>query len=105
MVAEQAGVVRLEDVIEDKNLKKDEQGNFRIFEYKMERLNPRLFIGDHEHQIPTGAVLLVKNKQKVKIAEILLKISSAAEKHVILQEGFLEWKSFLRHVVQKMHLL
>ena len=80
LVAEQAGVVRLEDVIEDKNLKKDEQGNFRIFEYKMERLNPRLFIGDHEHQIPTGAVLLVKNKQKVKIAEILLKISSAAEK-------------------------
>ena len=80
IVTGEDGVVRLEDVKEKKNLKKDEEGNLCIFEYKRERLNPRLQIGDSVHNLPVGAILLVRDGQKIKAADVLAKISTAAEK-------------------------
>ncbi len=80
IVADQAGKVRLEDLYEGKNLKKDEAGNLWIFEYKRERLNPRICIGKTEHNLPLSAILLVRDGQTVKAADILAKISTANEK-------------------------
>ncbi len=80
IVAENAGTVRLQDVYDGKNLKKDEEGNFRIFEYKRERLQPRLFIGDMEYHLPLNSILMASEGQKVAAGDILLKISSATEK-------------------------
>ena len=80
IVAETAGTVRLQDVSEGKNLKKDEEGNFRIFEYKREKLQPRLYVGSQEYHLPINSMLLATEGQKVEAADILLKISSATEK-------------------------
>ncbi|MCB1323946.1 MAG: DNA-directed RNA polymerase subunit beta' [Spirochaetales bacterium] len=80
IVAEDAGVVRLQDVVEGKNLKKDEEGNMRIFEFKREKLAPRLYVGSTEYHLPLNAILTVKEGQKVEGGDILLKISSATEK-------------------------
>ncbi len=79
-VADQDAVVRLEDVIEGKNLKKDEEGNARLFEYKRERLNPRLHIGSTTYNLPAAAIILVRDGQKVKATDVLVKISAATVK-------------------------
>ncbi len=80
LVADQTGTVNLEDVQEGKNLKKDDEGNLRLYEYKQERLNPRISIGDTSYDLPMSSILLVKDGQKVKTGDILIKLSTATEK-------------------------
>ncbi|MBX7056475.1 MAG: DNA-directed RNA polymerase subunit beta' [Leptospirales bacterium] len=80
VVAENAGTVRLQDVHEGKNLRKDEEGALRIFEYKREKLAPRVFVGDREYHLPLNSILTVSEGQKVSAGDVLLKISTAAEK-------------------------
>ena len=80
IITDQNGTVKLEDLEEGKNLKKDDEGNARVFEYKRERLNPRIHVGSSTYNLPVGAILLVKDGQKVKSADILLKLSTAVEK-------------------------
>ncbi len=80
VVADHDGVVRWQDVIEGKNLRKDEEGNLRIYEYKREKLSPRLFIGETEYHLPLGAIIVAQNGQSVRAADVLLKISTATEK-------------------------
>lgn len=80
-IAEQAGTVSFTDVIKDKNLRKDEEGNFRIQEFRREKLTPRLNVGSNEYSIPLNAILLVKDGQKVVAGETLYKLSIQAEKN------------------------
>ena len=80
LVAAKSGTISLEDVEEDKNLKKDEEGNARIIEYKRERLNPRIHIGDDTYNLPIGGILVVKDGQEISAADILVKLSTATEK-------------------------
>ncbi len=80
VIAEKAGTVALVEVEEGKNLKKDEEGNLRIVEFKREKLTPRLTIAGDEYSIPLNALLIAKDGQKVQIGDILIKITSGAEK-------------------------
>jgi DNA-directed RNA polymerase subunit beta' len=80
VISEHAGTAQLQDIIEGKNLKKDEEGNFRIAEYKRERLSPRILIGGNEYTVALNSLLLVKDGQKVAQGDVLLKITSGAEK-------------------------
>ncbi|MBL8019460.1 MAG: DNA-directed RNA polymerase subunit beta' [Leptospirales bacterium] len=80
VICEQTGTVQLQDIVEGKNLKKDEEGNFRIAEYKRERLSPRIVVGGVEYTVPLNSLLLVKDGQKIEQGSILLKITSGLEK-------------------------
>ena len=80
IVAEKSGKVFFENIEEDKNFKKDEEGNFRIFEYKRERLNPRIHIDDKVYLLPIASIVLVGDGQKVEAGETLAKISKDTEK-------------------------
>ena len=80
IVAESAGKAQLADIIEGKNLKKDEAGNFKVLEYRREKLQPRIVIGSDEFSVPLNSLMLVKDGQRVEAGDILVKISSTAEK-------------------------
>lgn len=80
VLSDVAGTVVFEDIEKDKNFKKDEEGNFRILEYRREKLNPRIRIGNSEYTVPLNAIVSVKNGQEVKATDILFKLVAAAEK-------------------------
>jgi DNA-directed RNA polymerase subunit beta' len=80
IVAENAGKVKYSEIFEGKNLKKDEEGRYRIVEYKREKLTPKILIGTEEHTIPLNGMLVVSDGQAIAAGEILVKITSASEK-------------------------
>ncbi|HMU82930.1 MAG TPA: DNA-directed RNA polymerase subunit beta', partial [Leptospiraceae bacterium] len=80
VISEHSGTVQLQDIVEGKNLKKDEEGNFRIAEYKRERLSPRIVVGGTDYTVPLNSLLLVKDGQKIEQGTILVKITSGVEK-------------------------
>jgi DNA-directed RNA polymerase subunit beta' len=80
VLTDSAGRVEFEDIELDKNLKKDDEGNFRIYEYRREKLNPRIRIGSSEYTVPLNAILSVKEGQEVAAGDILFKLVAAAEK-------------------------
>lgn len=80
VVSDTAGKIEFVDITGDKNLKKDEEGNFRLIEYRREKLNPRIIIGGNEYSVPVNAIVLVEEGQQVQTGDILFKIISAAEK-------------------------
>ncbi|MDH5655395.1 MAG: DNA-directed RNA polymerase subunit beta' [Spirochaetia bacterium] len=80
ILAESDGTIQFNDIIDGQNLKKDEEGNFRIVEYKREKLTPAIKVGSDEYSVPLNALLTVKNGQKVTAGDILIKILSASEK-------------------------
>lgn len=80
VIAESEGFIQYEDIIEGKNLKREEDGSMRIIEYRREKLNPRIVLNGEESWVPLNGVLMVKDGQQVKIGDILVKILSSAEK-------------------------
>jgi len=80
IIAEGNGKATFVDITEGKNLKKDEEGRFRIAEYKREKLSPKIMIGSEEHSIPLNSLLMVENGQAVETGTVLVKITSASEK-------------------------
>ncbi|MCB1304030.1 MAG: DNA-directed RNA polymerase subunit beta', partial [Leptospiraceae bacterium] len=80
VVADNSGKVKFVDIEEDKNLKKDEEGNYRLIEYRRERLNPRMLIGSDEYSVPPNAVVMARHDQSVQPGDVLYKIAAAAEK-------------------------
>ncbi|EHQ08398.1 DNA-directed RNA polymerase subunit beta' [Leptonema illini DSM 21528] len=80
VLTDSTGKIVFEDIEKDKNLKKDDEGNFRIYEYRREKLNPRMRIGSSEYTVPLNAILSVKEGQEVTAGDILFKLVAAAEK-------------------------
>ncbi len=80
VIAESAGTVQLVEVVEGKNLKKDDDGSLRIVEYKREKLAPRVLIGGEEYAVPMNSLLMVKQGQSVQKGDVMIKITSGAEK-------------------------
>ncbi len=80
VLTDTAGKVVFEDIEKDKNLKKDEEGSFRIYEYRREKLNPRIRVGSSEYTVPLNAILAVKDGQEVDAGDVLFKLVAAAEK-------------------------
>ncbi len=79
-VAETKGKLEYQDIIEGKNLKKDEEGNYRVLEYRREKLAPMIKVGDFEYTVPLNALLSIREGQPVQPGDILFKLSSGAEK-------------------------
>ncbi len=75
IITDTSGVVEYKDINSD-NLKKDEQGNNRIYEVRGKKLNPTIKINEKEFPVPVGAVLLVKDQQEVGEGDILFKIAT-----------------------------
>ncbi|MCB1139257.1 MAG: DNA-directed RNA polymerase subunit beta', partial [Leptospiraceae bacterium] len=80
VVSDARGTVNFVDIEEDKNLKKDEEGNYRLIEYRRERLNPRMLVGSEEYSVPPNAIVTARNGQSVQPGDVLYKIAAAAEK-------------------------
>ena len=80
LIAREGGLVRFEDIIEGKSLRKDDEGNSRIVSYKRERLNPQIHVGENSYRIPMGGILVVQDGQDITAGTILVKISTATEK-------------------------
>ena len=80
IIAESSGVIRMVDIIEGKNLKMDEAGNPRVLEYRREKLQPRIYVGDDEISIPINSLLTIKEGETANVGDILVKISAASEK-------------------------
>ncbi|GIX42812.1 MAG: DNA-directed RNA polymerase subunit beta' [Leptospiraceae bacterium] len=78
------GTIEFKDIVENENLKKDEQGNFRIYEVRGDKLNPSIIVKQDknnfkEFPVAIGAVLMVKNGEKVRPGDILFKIATSKE--------------------------
>ncbi|MEQ8350406.1 MAG: DNA-directed RNA polymerase subunit beta' [Leptospiraceae bacterium] len=80
VVADSRGKVKFVDIEDDKNLKKDEEGNYRLIEYRRERLNPRMLLGSEEYSVPPNAIVMARHDQDVQTGDVLYKIAAAAEK-------------------------
>ncbi len=80
IVAETHNTVQFQEIIEGKNLKKDEEGNWRIIEYRREKLTPRIIVGTDEYNVPLNAILMVKPGQTVEPGAILVKILTGTDK-------------------------
>lgn len=75
IITDVSGKVEFKD-INSENLKKDEQGNSRIYDVRGKNLNPTIRINEKEFPVPVGAVLLVKDKDNVEEGDILFKIAT-----------------------------
>ena len=80
IVATKGGVVQFQDIYLGKNFRKDNEGNYRIYEYKREKLSPQLLIDQTSVHVPVGAMVMVRDGQQIDGAAVLIKISSAKEK-------------------------
>ncbi len=84
-VSDLDGTVSWVDLEVGKNLRRDEDAKtlnitYKVIEQKREKLKPRLQVGSEEYIVPTDAILVLKNGDKVKEGDILYKIPSVAEK-------------------------
>ena len=80
VIAEAPGTVEFIDIIEGKNLKKDEGGAYRVFEYRREKLSPRLLINGEEYAVPLNGILTIKEGQEVNTGDVLVKILTGSDK-------------------------
>jgi DNA-directed RNA polymerase subunit beta' len=84
IITDSDGEVEFNDISINENLKKDEQGNFRIYEVRGKKLNPTIIIridnkNFKEYPVPVGAILLVKENDKVKAGDVLFKVATSKE--------------------------
>ncbi|MCB1174672.1 MAG: DNA-directed RNA polymerase subunit beta', partial [Leptospiraceae bacterium] len=80
VLADEKGTVSFHDLEEGKNLRRDDQGQFRVIEFRQAKLTPRIVIGKMEYHLPVNSILSVKDKDKVEAGDILFKISLESEK-------------------------
>lgn len=80
VLADIKGKVQFDEVIDGKNLKKDDQGQYRVVEFKQEKLTPRILIGSMEYHLPINSILSVADGDKVEAGDILTKMSLESEK-------------------------
>jgi DNA-directed RNA polymerase subunit beta' len=84
IITDSDGEVEFKDLILDENLKRDEQGNYRVYDVRGQKRNPSIRIKQNKNQykdypVPIGAIILVQDKGKVHAGDILFKVATAKE--------------------------